>query len=356
MHFLAPQALWFLLLVPLAAFAAGATWQRKLAALTQYGESRLVARYSNQDLTSRRSRLLHVALITFGVTAAILAMARPSLEQGRQEFPRGTVSVVAVVDVSRSMAAEDYRGKIPGEPPVPGTRMNMARHLLLTEVVESLSANRLGIVSYAGRPHSQAFLTDDLPALTFVVQRALTVGSAPGEGSRLAWALSRACRLFDLDSKPGSERVILLFSDGGCDDKPDLLAHAIKELHKRNIQLVIIGLGSRKQTPILSSHLPEPDRKGQSKWYAVNGKPVTTRLDEKLLQSLARRSGGTYTRLADVADFQLASLVSGVEKRYRSGEQEIYLLPLLASIIALSLAAIRSLERKRRATEGGDMS
>lgn len=350
MHFLAPKALALLAFVPLATAILIIAWRSRTMALKLYGAPNLVARSS--ELATPRVWWLRAAVVSVGLACVILALARPVRENGRQTFPRGTVDVIAVVDVSRSMAAEDYPGMLPGDPPPVGTRMNIVRHLLLTKVTESLSANRLGIVSYAGQPNSQAFLTDDLPALKFVLERGLTVGSAPGEGSRLAWALARACRLFDLDSPDGThQRVLLLFSDGGMNDSPEKLTYVIRELRKRNIQLVVVGVGARKPTAIKSANLPVTDVKAQTgKWYQVNGKPVTTQLDEKLLRQLARQTGGTYTRLERPSDFELTALVNGVERKYRPGQVELYLIPLLlgVTLLALSIVMDKRLTLKRR--------
>src|SRR5207237_1620540 len=113
--------------------------------------------------------------LLLGLSALILALARPSIENGHSEFPVGSVDVIAVVDVSRSMAAQDYKGKVSGHYYSGGTRLDMARYLIVNDVVPSLKMNRLGVVSYSGEAFPQAFLSDDMPALGWVLKRALPV-------------------------------------------------------------------------------------------------------------------------------------------------------------------------------------
>src|SRR5262249_26777213 len=142
----------------------------------------------------------------------IVALARPYVEFGRTEFPIGKVDIIAMVDVSRSMAVQDYQSQLSGTGDfyAGGTRLDMARYLVVNDVISSLQYNRLGVVTYAGQAMPTAFLTQDMPPLKWMLERSMTISSAPGEGSSMVAAFNLAFFLFQLDSSPDHRKIIVL--------------------------------------------------------------------------------------------------------------------------------------------------
>jgi len=345
MHFLNQTVLWALAVVPLlGATAVWLAWRRKQQLQQHYGEDRLVSRFSKP--VRKEIYQFRALWVFFALSALLVALARPSFENGKTEFPAGKVDVIAIVDVSRSMAAQDYKGVINGHYWSGGTRLDMARYLIVNEVVPSLKANYLGVVSYSGEAFPQAFLSDDMPALGWVLKRALTISSAPGEGSNLDKAFQLAFQLYDVDSNPGRKKVIILFSDGGNDNGADALRAVVSELHSRNIELVVVGLGKLTPQAIPVSQLAEQDQvQMQGKeWYEVDGEVVRSALDENVLRYIANSASGSYTRISDPSDFQLGSMISSVDAKYKKGEQEIFYIPMLLAVLFFVLAVAAPLE------------
>ena len=170
------------------------------------------------------------------------------------------------------------------------------------------------MVSYAGEANPQAFLSDDLPALKWVLQRALTIGSAPGEGSELGKAFNLAFELLDLDSDNNHRKVIVLLSDGGNDAGLDALNAIVKQLRERNIELVIAGLGKTTPSAIPVNQLPQQDRdqfRGQE-WYQVDGEVAMSGLEENTLLWLKNATGGRYVRVANSSDFHIGNLLGPI--------------------------------------------
>lgn len=338
MHFLNPMMLGLLFVIPPAGAAlAVIAWKRKEKLLNSYGERPLVDRYSRP--LEKNRYILKAVCVALASAAIIVALARPSIENGTTEFPVGSVDVIAVVDVSRSMAVQDYKGKFSEPEFSGGTRLDMARYLILNDIIASLKYNRLGVVSYAGEPNPQAFLTDDLPALKWVLRRALTISSAPGEGSALHKAFKLAFELYDLDSKSGNRKVIVLLSDGGNDDGMDKLSEIIAECKKRDIELIVAGLGKPTPSAIPVSQLSPTDRaiNHGKEWYEVDGEVAMSALDENTLLLLKNGAGGRYVRVVDPSDFRIGSLISRVEVKHQKGEQELYVYPLLIALIFFGL-------------------
>src|SRR5262249_34966409 len=285
---------WLLAVVPpLGAAMVWWSWKRKQQLLSWFGQEELWKKYS-QPLTNGRYQWKGFCVM-LALAAGIVALARPSVEHGKVEFPRGTIDVVALVDESRSMAVPDYKGQVKGYYYGGGTRLDMAKYLILNDVVASLHGNRLGIVTYSGEAFPQAFITDDMPAMDWVLRRAITIGGAPGEGSALAKAFNLSFQLFDLDSHPDHRKIIVLFSDGGNDDDADKLSAVLAECNKRGIEVIVAGLGKSANAAIPVSELSPLDQQllAGKQWYEIDGEVVSnTAIDENTLRLIANKTGG----------------------------------------------------------------
>lgn len=336
MDFMNPQVLWLIVVVSpvVALLALGAFW-RGQAYRASYGAEHLIAESSRAP--SKKLAFLRAATLFFGTATILLSMARPTIENGKAEFPEGTTDVVVLVDVSRSMAALDYKGKMPKGPFDHGTRLDMARHLLYNDVVPALGANKLGIVTYAGSAFPLALLTTDVSAVDWVMRRSLVISSAPGDGSALVQAFNMAFQIYDLDSKPGNRKVIILLSDGGNDDGLDELNKLTNQLRERNIELVVVGLGKTTPSPIPVRELSPRDQaalEGQE-FYEVDGQTAQSALDENVLRLFVNRTGGKYVRVTQPSDFSFDSLAQRLEMKYRRGKEELFQYPLTAGVLLL---------------------
>jgi hypothetical protein len=341
MMFLKPEILWWLAVVPpLAVAFIWYAYRRQKRFIEKYGEWRLIGKFSERVPAGRY--VVKALALSLALAAVIVALARPFQRDARLEYPIGTVDVVAIVDVSRSMASPDYKGKIPGKQFADGTRLDMARYLLQTDVMPALGYNQLGVVAFAGTAFPKAFLTDDMPSLQWQMNRSLTIGSVPGDGSQLADALTMAAILFDLDSPATHRRVVILFSDGGNDSNDTGTIAAMKELKKRNIDLIIAGLGSREPQPIPIKLLSPSDQAQFSgeDFYMLDGQVARTALDEPMLIAVKNAIGGRYVRVDTASDFRIGSLISGVDVKYVKGDRELFMYPLYAALFLTLLALV----------------
>ena len=357
MHFLNQSVLWLAALIPviggLSYFLAR---RRSEKLLNEYGERPLIEPFIEK--ISRARLALKVLALSLSLAALVVALSRPVQDHGKAEFPTGTIDVMSIVDVSRSMAIPDYAGQLP-KPYDEGRRLDMAKYLLTHDVMGSLSYNQMGMVTFSGQAWPQAFLTHDMEALRWVTTRAVYVGSAPGEGSQLAMAFDMAFQLFDLDSKPDHRRVIVLFSDGGNDASYEDMAIVIRELKKRNIELVIAGLGKTTESAVPVRLLSPQDQiiYRDKQWYENDGQIVTSRLDENVLLLLKNAVGGRYVRVEKPSDFSMTNMVSRMEVIRKPGVLELFPYALIASFCFLVLGLLCSDEASfKRDSSGGDQS
>jgi tetratricopeptide (TPR) repeat protein len=109
----------------------------------------------------------------------------------------------------------------------------------------------------------------------------------PAHGSRADLALRRARKI--LAKRQGKNaRAILLVTDGDFDDTTKAAVEAeLVKLGQAGINLFVLGTGTSDGGGMQTE---------DGLWLKVNGKPVFSRLDDALLQRIARKGGGRYTR------------------------------------------------------------
>jgi Ca-activated chloride channel family protein len=213
----------------------------------------------------------------------------------KEKVPDGSLQLVTVIDVSKSMQAEDYREVMPadaGEKPdlnQPwGSRLDMAKYQL-GHIMKQIRGNKLGIVNYAEFGFAQADLTSDFTALDFVIKNWLKQGNAPGYGSHYENGLKDALEMFQRDEAQGKNKVIVVMSDGGFDGNPEELAKVIEEINKQKVKVIVIGVGMPGENAI-----PIYDGGKLTGYFTVDGKTVTTSYEEDHLRQLAAATHGTY--------------------------------------------------------------
>jgi Ca-activated chloride channel family protein len=208
-----------------------------------------------------------------------LALTDPRLPYGAPQLRAGALDVVMVLDVSKSMAAEDYGLH---------SRLEQAQRIA-RGLLPTLQGNRIGLVTFAGVSFRQAELTNDITALDFILAHWVKLDNISVGGSDIAGALEMGLTIFPEQSD--RQQVMLLFSDGGDTDEAlhAILRHAVQ----RGVRIVTLGLGHSEP-----SRLPlyGPDRKFQG-YMHINNRVVTTQLNEAVLQQIAAETGGTYLRL-----------------------------------------------------------
>jgi Ca-activated chloride channel family protein len=316
LEFLNPKALWAMLSLP---FVLGViVWglQRRKAILKEFGRMDLLAQFSRFPFNRKIVYQRLATVLCFALL--ITATARPLLSGNFRQIKEGTLDVVAIVDVSKSMAAEDCG---PGV-----SRFGIAKDVLL-ECFPALTGNRLGIVTFAGKGFPQAELTDDFQALRFVLKNWVTVGSAPSQGSNIGKGLSEAVHLFDKGDK---KKIILLFSDGGH-VRSENLEGLLTDIGARGIDVISVGLGGHR-----SSRIPVYEEGKFKEWLKIEGKEVFTRLNDGILREVSQATGGRYIQLSSGKELQgIFRDPAVVGKNVLSGGREIFQIPLALSVLLL---------------------
>ena len=285
-------------------------------------QRRLTARAS----TSRAA--LRLVLVLGSLLAMVGALMRP---QGRGEVSAESAGVTAdvlfVLDVSRSMLAED----------APPNRLARAK-AEIAELVTKLEDVRVGLVVFAGRAVPVCPLTPDKSFFNTVLSTVDTHSAGRG-GTRVGEAIKTAVRAFPQGM---GAKLIVLITDGDDQDKYSI--EAANLARGQHIKIVAIGLGSEQGSEIT---LVDPQTGAKSK-LMHDGKPVISKLDGEALRKIALATGGVYIPagtnaidLKSILDTHVAPLVHAEVERFVPVEkfQWFVLVSLVLLLVALWVGA-----------------
>ena len=217
------------------------------------------------------------AIILLALVSIILAAANLQKPGKGENLSRKGVDIMMVLDVSKSMLADDYKPN----------RLERAK-LFTAKLMDQLPNDRIGLVLFAGRAYMQMPLTSDHAAGRLFLQAA-SPEAVPTQGTIIGEALKMANSGFN--SKEKKFKSIILISDG---EDHDLEAATVaKSITESCVMINTIGIGSTNGTVIID---PET---GATKKDA-EGNAVITKLNETILQQLAKISNGVYVKMEDV--------------------------------------------------------
>ena len=281
----ASELLWLLLLVPLMAAALFWGFRLRRAQLQRFGAETSLAR-----LTVGRSsgmRAARATLLLLGLTATVIALARPQYGSRTRMLRKRGVDVVVALDFSKSMLARDVRP----------SRIDRAK-AEVTAFLNELSGDRVGIVAFAGETMEFPMTVDYGAAALFF--RDLGPYDMPVGGTAIGRALTAAKRLLERSSKSEGKqeegnqrsRVVILLTDGE-DHEGDPVA-AANELAQLGARIYVVGIGTRSGEPI-------PTYADDGTWTGYmrdsSGNSVLTSLtadNEAQLKKIAEASHGKY--------------------------------------------------------------
>jgi Ca-activated chloride channel family protein len=239
--------------------------------------------YSDVSLASAAARpawwvRVPPILRTVALTSWIVAAAGLQIGGDRIQLKQEGIAIVIALDVSSSMLAEDF---------APSNRLEVAKREAIG-FVHGRSADRIGVVAFAGEALTQVPITLDYPvveqAITDIRIGALDDGTAIGSG--LAVAVNRLRRT------PNKSKVILLLTDGvnnkGLIDPRTAAATA----QAYGIKIYAIGVGTDGQAPVPTGRAPDGGFR-----YEV----LPVQIDEDLLKEIAVKTGGQYLRAKESA-------------------------------------------------------
>jgi Ca-activated chloride channel family protein len=283
-HFTNPALFHLLWVVPLLGTLIFLMLRRGEVALGRF--TLLRGRLSSVD---RKKRLLKRGLVLGAIVFVILGLTRPGWNPGPVTVRQRGRDVAFVLDVSRSMLAEDL---------VPN-RLERAK-LAIMDTLEVIEGDRVALIAFAGYPTLVCPLTQDYQFFRWAVEGLSTESISLG-GTMIGDAVRKVTEdLFDPLEQHFKD--IILITDG--EDHESYPVEAAGAAGEQGIRLIVIGIGDDVQ----GKRIPIVDEDGNRTFLTYEGQEVLTALRPDTLREMADATpGGRYLHVA-TGHFDLGSI------------------------------------------------
>ncbi len=294
--YLLEEKIYFVLLVSipilLLVYLTNLYWKKKTQ--EKFADSALLS-----ELTPNKSKFKpFMKFLLAALALASLSMALVNLKMGSKlkKIKREGVDLVFAIDVSKSMLAED----------IAPNRLKKAQQLV-SQTINELTGDRIGIIAYAGSAFPQLPITTDYGSGKLFLQ-ALHTDMVSSQGTAITDAIDLAKTFYnDVEQ---TNRVLVLVSDG--EDHGDDAEVAAKEASKEGIRIITIGVGTEKGgvIPIKRNGILQNYKKDKK------GETVITKLNASTLKNIASNAKGNYidgSNTSKAVD-ELINVLSGFEK------------------------------------------
>lgn len=263
---------WILLIIPvmIVFFLILHIWKHKT-------QGKFANKMALSKLSPNRSvfkSVLKIIILSLAFACLAIAMVNPKIGTKLETVKREGVDIVFAVDVSKSMLAED----------IAPNRLEKSKQLV-TQIINNLASDRIGIIAYAGKAFPQLPITTDYASAKMFLQN-MNTDMLSSQGTAINEAIKLARTYYDDEEQ--TNRVLIIISDG--EDHSEEAASIAEAASEEGIRIFTIGVGDVKGGPI-------PIKKdGIVLNYKKDnkGETVITRLDEETLINIASEANGAY--------------------------------------------------------------
>lgn len=263
---------WLLLsiLLVIFLFAGLILWRR--SAQKKFADPALLAQLSPNKSVFKP--ILKAVVISLAIASFVIALVNPKMGSNMETIKREGVDIVFAVDVSKSMLAED----------IAPNRLQKSQQLV-TQIINNLASDRVGIIAYAGSAFPQLPITTDYSAAKMFLQ-GLNTDMISSQGTAINEALELATTYYGDNDQ--TNRILIILSDG--EDHEGNIEEVAEKAAEAGIRIITIGVGTPKggTIPIKRNGVLQSYKKDQ------NGETVITKLDEETLQEIASETNGEY--------------------------------------------------------------
>lgn len=251
----------------------------------EFANSRMLKKLAPEK--SKFKSTLKLVTLLMGISFLVLALVNPKIGTKLETVKREGVDIVFAVDVSKSMLAED----------IAPNRLEKAKRLV-SEIINQLASDRIGIIAYAGQAFPQLPITTDYGAAKMFLQ-SMNTEMLSSQGTAINSAIDLASTYYN-DAEQ-TNRVLFIVSDGEDHSEGNTL-EALENAVNQGINVYTIGVGKPKGAPIpiKRNGVVESLKKNQE------GEVVISRLNEPVLSEIALLGNGSYingTNTEDAVNF-----------------------------------------------------
>lgn len=293
-NFAQAQYLVLILLIPFFFIIQALVLKLRRRRIRRFGDEELVRQLMPSYSVSRV--WVKLTLFSIGFFFFVIGLSRPQIGAKLKEHETKGAEIMIALDVSNSMLAEDYSPN----------RLERAK-LAISRLVDKLRDDRIGLIVFAGNSFVQLPITTDYVSAKMFLNT-ISTESVPIQGTAIGEAINTAIRSFSAQSE--KSRAIIIITDGeNHEDDPVVAAAQAAEM---GVRVFTIGVGSPEGKPIPMDGGLLKDR---------DGNIVVTRLDESVLQEVAKAGNGLYVRAGN-SEFGLNPIIDDIrrmeDERYSS--------------------------------------
>lgn len=285
-NFAQSQYLLLILLIPVFFLIQALVFKLRARRIRRFGNEELVRQL--MPSYSKTRTWVRLTMFSIGFFFFAIGLSRPQIGAKLKEHETKGAEIMIVLDVSNSMLAEDYSPN----------RLERAK-LAISRLVDKLRDDRIGLIVFAGNSFVQLPITTDYVSAKMFLNT-ITTESVPIQGTAIGDAINTALRSFSAQSE--KSRAIIVITDGeNHEDDPVAAAAQAAEM---GVRVFTIGVGSPEGKPIPMDGELLKDKEGNI---------VVTRLDESVLQEVAKAGDGVYVRAGN-SEFGLNPIIDDIRR------------------------------------------
>ena len=242
-------------------------------------------------------------ILLLAITSIVIALVNPKIGTKIETVTREGVDVVFALDVSKSMLAED----------IAPNRIDKSKQLI-TQIINSLGGDRVGIIGYAGSAFPQVPITTDF-STTKLFLNSMNTDMVSSQGTAITEAIKMAGTYYNNEDQVN--KVLFIISDG--EDHEGNISEIVNEAANSGIRIYTIGVGTKGGGPI-------PVKKnGILQYYKRDQKnqQVITKLDIKKLTDIATKGNGEYVDGSNTSEVieQVTKILGGMNQKEFEAKQ-----------------------------------
>ncbi|MGB9499015.1 MAG: vWA domain-containing protein [Dissulfuribacterales bacterium] len=252
--------------------------QKRRQALNRFIDAGLIEKIHIS--VSPAKRRWKAVLIIIAMVFIILAASRPAWNPKPETVERRGRDVVFLLDVSKSMLAEDLKPN----------RLERAK-LAISDCIDVLEGDRVALVAFAGTAAVKCPLTLDYGFFRMMTETISTDSIARG-GTMIGDAIRTTLNTV-FDDQVKEYKDIVLITDG--EDHDSFPVEAAKLAGEKGVRIIAIGLGDENE----GRRIPITNAKGEKTFLKYKGKEIWTKLDADTLRKMVNMTpGGKYLNVA----------------------------------------------------------
>jgi Ca-activated chloride channel homolog len=227
--------------------------------------------------SSFNKHLLKFILLSLALEFVIIGFAGPQIGTKQEKVKRQGIDLIIAMDVSNSMLSEDVKP----------SGIARAKNFV-SNFIDSLQNDRLGMIVFAGRAYLQMPLTVDYSAARLYL-KTMGPGMVPTQGTNIAEAVELARKSFVQGEN--THKALVIISDG--EDNEGGVDDAIAEAVGEGVKVFTVGVGSENGSPIPMGADFKRDESGNI---------VVSKLNQDMMRDIASKGNGKFYLLGSGKD------------------------------------------------------